>query len=127
RGEILHISSPRIESIDVWQRDPLNVFELWLRGVLHAINERILFVTIDEFEEIGKRITDGKMTHELLRKTRGILQDPAFDQLILMFSGVSEIGRVTSVDGVGTRYMNPFANATAFPLKYLTEKEAKDL
>ena len=105
-------------SIDVYDTHPYVTIEEWLNDeVFPHLNERILLITIDEFEEIGKSIQDGSISERVLSQLRHLMQHST--NMVFMFT------RVQTLKALGPRADSYFISSNTIELGYL-EKEAAE-
>jgi hypothetical protein len=83
------ISAPRLTLEDLGE-SPQHVFEhCFLPMVRERIGDRILLLTVDEFEELGARVNRGRLPHEIFPYLRHLIQHG--DQLAFIFAGTHKI------------------------------------
>ena len=110
----------------VYVPNPYTAFRDWLQQeILPVLGERhYLFITIDEFENIGDALEQGSLKPRVLDNLRAIIQDDRFRQLRLMFAGVATIEELAPPAVVRR---NPFVNTTSFQITYLDQQSAVNL
>jgi len=87
--ERVKVSVPRLTPAELGE-SPQHVFErFFLPTVRERIGERILLLAIDEFEELGARVSRGRLPHEVFPYLRHLIQHE--EQLAFIFAGTHMI------------------------------------
>lgn len=111
---------PRPQLDQYKKENPGNIFEEWLREEIAPIlNHRILLVTLDEFEEIGNAIKDGRINATILGQLRHLIQHS--DYINFMFAGVG------TLDALIPNAASYFISVSAIELSYLDNPAAESL
>lgn len=106
---------------DEYLESPSNRLEEWLNDdVIPSLGRRsTIFITLDEFEEIGNAIRDGRMSENILGQLRHLIQHADF--LVFMFVGVA------SLDVLTVNAASYFISVSSIELGYLDRVSAENL
>jgi hypothetical protein len=111
---------PTVPSRDRFKSNPYATLEDWLDQALPQLPEgRRILLNLDEFENIGTAISDGKLSLNLLNELRHLIQH--YDQLAFMFSGVQ------TLEELGPNWSSYFISVVPIEMGYLEPHEAEDL
>lgn len=110
------ISEPNFSECE---RLPYSIINNWLDEVKPLLGDKSLFITFDEFEVIGKAITQGDLPEKILYHLRYIMQHN--DNIILLFAGVE------TIEALGPNSSSYFINAYPVEISYLDKEEAREL
>jgi AAA+ ATPase superfamily predicted ATPase len=115
----IHVRQP---SIDAFASEPFIVFDNFLDEVERAIRapENRIILALDEFEQIEKQLTAGKVSADLMDYLRGTMQSRSGIRMI--FAGTHTLDEMVS--GLWTQY---FRNALSCHISYLDEDSARSL
>ncbi len=112
-----NLSRPRIES---FSNSPAFKLEEWLTDeVGPIIGDRVLLVTLDEYESIGNAIRNKRISIDLLNNLRHLIQHNQF--VTFMFAGVATLD--TLVDNAASY----FISVSTVELSYLNDAAAAAL
>lgn len=108
------------EPAAVKKKNPAARLEDWLSDhVSTELRSRVLLITLDEFEEIGNAIRDGRMTLGVLKQLRHMIQHSEY--LAFMFAGVAKL------DVLIHNAASYFISVTTIELSYLEDAAAEAL
>ena len=99
--------------------EPYTGLTLWLDDLMPLIGERTLFLTLDEFEIIGRAIGQGKLTEEILGALRHLMQHN--EKISFMFAGVQ------TMEALGPKSASYFISAYPIEISYLAPEETEEL
>ncbi|HEY0753864.1 MAG TPA: AAA family ATPase [Ktedonobacteraceae bacterium] len=68
-------------------------FELFLDKVESILEDRLLILLLDEFEELEEQVKQGKLTPEIFKYLRSVIQERPYIQVLL--SGTKQIEKLT--------------------------------
>lgn len=103
-----------------FEKHPYDTFIPWLdEHVLPLIGNRVLFITVDEFELIGQAVSDGRLSSKAYENLRYIMQH--YENISLMFAGVQNLS------ALGPNASSYFIGAHAIEISYLDENAAEEL
>jgi hypothetical protein len=114
----LNLSRPRSEQYK--NDNPGVILEDWLQDeVASILHGRILLITLDEFEEIGNAIKDGRFNVSVLGQLRHMIQHS--DYVNFMFAGVA------TLDALVPNAASYFISVSSIELSYLDNAAATAL
>ena len=99
--------------------EPYTGLTPWLDDLMPRLGDRTLFLTIDEFEIIGKAIAQEKLTEEMLGALRHLMQHN--DKISFIFAGVQ------TMEALGPNSASYFISVYPIEIGYLAPKEAEEL
>jgi len=112
-----NLTRPRAES---YSESPALSFEEWLTDeVGPVIKDRVLLVTLDEFESIGNAIRNERISIEILNSLRHLIQHNEY--ITFMFAGVAKL------DTLAYNAASYFISVSTVELSYLDNAAAKAL
>ncbi len=115
-GEVL----PEPDEERFISRNPYTVFDRFLKQVDWVRRERRFIITVDEFELIEQKISEGKLDVQLLDFWRGVIQ--TYPWFVMAFAGLHTLEEMTR------DYWHPlFGSVTGIPVSFLKEGAARKL
>ncbi len=100
--------------------NPYTAFDRFLKQVDRVRGERRFIITIDEFELIEQKISDGKLEAQLLDFWRGLIQ--SYPWFVMAFAGLHTLQEMTR------DYWHPlFGSVTGIPVSFLKDGAARKL
>lgn len=111
-----------VPSLSEYIREPFIVFSEFLDEVERAAGapENRLIVVLDEFEQIEKQLTTGKLDADLMPFLRGMMQNRR--GIRLLFAGTHMLDEM-----IRDEWAHYFSSAVPFHVSYLTDDEACEL
>jgi hypothetical protein len=103
-----------------FEAHPYTTLTPWIEDeALPLLKDRILFITIDEFELIGSAIKKGAITDQVLGYLRHLMQHN--ENIVLLFAGVQ------TLKALGPNPASYFITANPIEMSYLDPQDAEEL
>lgn len=120
RGAVVLSEADELVGLQDRKKNPAARLEEWLADeVSTELRGRILLITLDEFEEIGNAIRDGRMSQSVLKQIRHMIQHSEY--LMFLFAGVA------TLDVLVHNAASYFISVHTIELSYLEDAAAEAL
>jgi AAA+ ATPase superfamily predicted ATPase len=113
------IALPPVE-FDDFERRGSHAFYEWLDQTQKELGDRLLLLTLDEFEKIEKAIREGQLNETVLSELRHLIQHRS-RWLVFLFAGVR------TLDDMGPNWHSHFISVRPIRVSYLDEQAARKL